>query len=109
MFHRRFLIGLATACLFLPSLMAGAEGNPSQETPSSGSIVKLGAGSVDAVTGNLSLRVPLGPHLPGRLPIGFAWNFSSGDGVQNLIGGISGRWFGPPRRSGIAHFRPPSW
>ena len=34
-------------------------------------------GSVDAVTGNLELKVPLGPSLPGRIPVRFNWTYKS--------------------------------
>lgn len=40
-------------------------------------------GSVDAVLGELSLRVPLGPKLPGRVGLGFTWAFDSHNPLQN--------------------------
>ncbi|WP_306589370.1 carbohydrate binding domain-containing protein [Geothrix sp. 21YS21S-4] len=56
----------------------GNPSNPSSpapvgETPQMSRIIAVGAGSVDAVSGNLHLGIPLGPRLPGRIPLGFFW------------------------------------
>ena len=46
-------------------------------TPSSSQYVPLRLGHVDAVTGGMNLSLPLGPKLPGRIPLGFSWVFDS--------------------------------
>jgi RHS repeat-associated protein len=78
---------LVLACI---QAFAGAEGDPLHETPSSHRTIKLGIGSVDAVSGSLNLRVPLGPRLPGRIPIGFTWSFDNQDGLQSAYGPSGG-------------------
>lgn len=42
---------------------------------------------MDAVTGNLSLRIPLGPRLPGRIPLGFTWAYDYQDSLLHSSGG----------------------
>ena len=53
---------------------------PSTQTPSSGRTVQLPLGTVDAVTGTLSMNIPIGPKLPGRIPVGFTWTYNSNYG-----------------------------
>ena len=57
--------------------VAGSEGDPAHETPLSSRSIKIGMGSVDAVSGDISLRAPIGPRLPGRIPLGFTWSFDN--------------------------------
>ncbi len=66
-------------CLLGLSLQAGAEGNGKAEAPSASHQVKLRYGAVDAVSGALELNIPIGPRLPGRLPLGFVWSFNHQD------------------------------
>ena len=54
---------------------------------SSPHLVPVRLGTVDATRGNLSLTLPLGPRIPGRLPTGLVWHFDSQDAVQFRIGG----------------------
>ncbi len=78
---------LAACVALLPVLLqAGAEGDTAHETPSASQTIPLRLGSVDAVSGNLNLHVPLGPRLPGRLPLGFSWSYSYQD-TQNYKNG----------------------
>ncbi len=93
---------LVAACALLgPTLLhAGSEGDPNSETPLASRSVRIGAGSVDAVSGNLLLRVPIGPRLPGRFPIGFTWSFDNQDGLQSA--GAGGPGIG-------GQFRPVVW
>lgn len=46
-------------------------------------------GSVDAVSGNLLLNTTLGPTLPGRIPLGFTWNYDNQDSLQAGNPGVS--------------------
>lgn len=61
--------------------------DPAQESPSVHRSVALRTGSVDAVTGELSLRMPLGPRLPGRIATGFTWFYDSHSATHNDLGG----------------------
>ncbi len=63
--------------------MAGSEGDPAHETPMASRSIKTAIGSVDAISGDLTLRVPLGPRLPGRIPVGFTWSFDNQDSLQS--------------------------
>jgi hypothetical protein len=80
---------LWTRALFLAllglCLNAGPEGNGKSEAPSAGYAVKVRYGAVDAVSGALRLNVPLGPRLPGRIPMGFVWAYDNQTG--NTWGG----------------------
>jgi RHS repeat-associated protein len=91
---KTLFVSMVLSMGFAPSAHAGAEGNPKNETPTSSSVVRIGAGTVDAVSGNLQLHLPMGPRMPGRIPLGFSWNFTSQDTAQVAIGG---------------GFRPVSW
>ncbi|HEY3399959.1 MAG TPA: RHS repeat-associated core domain-containing protein [Geothrix sp.] len=79
--------------LMVSLAFAGSEGDPAHETPLSRRSIKVGLGSVDAVSGNLNLRVPLGPRLPGRIPLGFSYSFSNQDGLHSYFAGSSGTSF----------------
>ena len=89
-FQDRLIIGFALGggpCL--------AEGDITGiSSPSSAHLVPVRLGTVDAVRGNLSLSLPLGPTIPGRLPSGLTWHFDSQDAVQFRIGGTyqAARW-----------------
>lgn len=80
----RTCVRLATMFILAVGVaMAGSEGDPAHETPLASRSIKVGVGAVDAISGDLSLRVPLGPRLPGRLPIGFTWSFENQDSLQS--------------------------
>ena len=51
-----------------------------QGAPSATSLIRLRNGQVDAITGDLSLTLRLGPTLPGRIPVGFSWTFGQSTG-----------------------------
>jgi len=55
--------------------------------PSAAHQVPVRLGAVDAVRGNLSVSMPLGPVMPGRLPVGLSWHFESHDPKQFRAGG----------------------
>ena len=57
------------------------------DTPSAGYSIPLRAGAVEPVTGRLSQRFPLGPRLPGRIPLGFEWSFDNQDTTHWRTGG----------------------
>ncbi len=78
----------AALMLALTTVQAGTDADTSgNTTPSTSHQIPVRLGSVDAVRGGLSLSIPLGPNLPGRLPIGLVWRFDSQDSVQYRIGG----------------------
>lgn len=64
----------AFACLALGAQSA----DPS--LPNAGRTVALPFGQVDAISGDFSASVPLGPRMPGRIGAGFNWSFD----VQSL-------------------------
>lgn len=57
-----------------------ALGTTLQGTPSASSVIRLRAGQIDGVTGDLALALPVGPRLPGRIPLGISWNFNASAG-----------------------------
>lgn len=80
------------ATMFLVFLLpcfcwGGAGGDAKRETPVASQIIPLRLGSVDAVTGNLSIRMPMGPRLPGRIPLGFTWAYDHQDAQMKDVGG----------------------
>lgn len=62
-------------------------GDPGEETPAARRSIPLKLGSVDTVQGELSLRMPLGPRLPGRVPLGFTWAFDAHNSLHTYVGG----------------------
>ncbi|WP_306590665.1 RHS repeat-associated core domain-containing protein [Geothrix sp. 21YS21S-4] len=67
--------GLA-ACLFLlvRALTAGEPGQGNTSIEPAHRWIPVGPAQVDAVTGEMKLNLPIGPTLPGRIPIGFVWH-----------------------------------
>lgn len=69
------------ACLgllfFAQTPVLAQSGTPAAQTPSAGRTIPLPLGQVDAVTGSISMNIPLGPRLPGRIPLGFTWSYQS--------------------------------
>ncbi len=61
--------------------------NPGVETPGTHRSVPIKLGGVDAVSGEINLQVPLGPRMPGRLPIGFVFSYDSQNGYHMQLGG----------------------
>jgi hypothetical protein len=61
--------------------------DPGEESPSAHRGIPLKLGSVDAVSGEINLRIPLGPKMPGRVPIGFCYSYDSQNGYHMLMGG----------------------
>lgn len=83
----RFILCLF-ACIFTgPLSAADTPHDPGEMTPSTYRGVPLKYGSVDAVTGSLDLRIPLGPRLPGGLPWGFTWTYESHNSTHQTLGG----------------------
>lgn len=72
-----------TAAIFsvLPLAAQTSSSTLAAQTPSAGRTIALPLGSADAVTGNLSLNIPIGPRLPGRIPIGFNWSYQTQGGL----------------------------
>lgn len=62
-----------------PTAVAGPVDQSSNpfDAPSSAHLIPVKYGHVDAITGNLSLNIPLGPRLPGRIPLGFSLLYDS--------------------------------
>lgn len=56
-------------------------------TPTASNIIPMRFGEVEAISGAMNLSVPLGPRLPGRIPLGFSWTFNNQS---------SPRWAGLP-------------
>jgi len=79
--------GLAISSLSAQSTPPDGVPDPSQESPSTHRSVPTGLGFVDSVTGELSLRLGLGPRLPGRVPLGFTWSYDSHSPTHTSIGG----------------------
>lgn len=69
---RRLL--LALFLLFAQGLIAGVPGQGNQSIEPSHRWISIGPANVDAVTGRMKLNLPIGPSLPGRIPIGFVWH-----------------------------------
>lgn len=87
LFLARLLVALGCLCL-CAGRPAWAEGDTTGSwAPSAAAQVPVRLGSVDAVRGNLNLALPLGPRLPGRLPVGLVWRFDSQDPVHWRAGG----------------------
>ena len=86
MHPRRVFRQCVFACLVLMRAVVWADGDPAKETPSSARMIPVKLGQVDAVTGDLVLRFPLGARLPGRIPLGFTFAFDSQDSVMSQIG-----------------------
>lgn len=99
----RALRVLLTLVLVTGVAVGGSEGDPAHETPLSSRSIKIGIGSVDAVSGDLNLRIPLGPRLPGRIPLGFSYSYRNQDGLHSYFAGASS--------TGVVggNFRPVVW
>jgi RHS repeat-associated protein len=87
MILRRFSAALFLCLFTILPLSAGAEGDPNGEAPQAARTVRLPLGSVDVVSGALDMRIPLGPRMPGRIPLGFSWSYNSQDGGNQAVGG----------------------
>lgn len=61
--------------------------DPGEETPQTHARVPIKLGSIDAISGEMHVRIPLGPAMPGRLKLGFNYAYDSQNGLQMLIGG----------------------
>lgn len=61
--------------------------DPGEMTPATYRGIPMKYGSVDAVTGSLDLKIPLGPRLPGRLGWGFNWSYESHSVTDQVLGG----------------------
>lgn len=84
--RRAFHTATVLFCLAVAPAPLLAQEAPS-DTPTASYQVPIRLGSVDAVSGRLSLRIPLGPKLPGRIPLGFVWSFESTDSLHWRVGG----------------------
>lgn len=84
--------------------MLRAQTNAVADAPSAKAFVPLRSGSLDAVQGGLDLRIPLGPRLPGRIPLGFSWSLSINDGLRSGV--TTAR---DPRANIGGSFRPVEW
>ena len=93
---------LVVLSLLATGLSAQPEGAPTHETPLASRAIPLALGSVDAISGNMALRVPLGPRLPGRISIGFTWSYDNQDSMQSGSAAASGLGLG-------GNFRPVVW
>jgi RHS repeat-associated protein len=71
-------LSLGLAVWSLSAAMAGVPGSGggNLEHKSSRSI-QVGPASVDAIAGSLSMSIPVGPTLPGRIPLGIHWSYDS--------------------------------
>ena len=67
---RRWIQFLAMVLIGFAAV-AGTEGDGKREAPSGSYGVGVRYGAVEAVSGALNLRIPLGPRLPGRIPLWF--------------------------------------
>ncbi|MBS0173821.1 MAG: hypothetical protein JSR64_07285, partial [Nitrospira sp.] len=76
------------ACLGSLALQAQSSAGAAQ-TPSASRMVSLPLGQVDAVTDQLSMNLPLGPRLPGRIPLGFSWSYLSPNGATGMFSAAS--------------------
>ncbi len=73
--HRPLLQGLLLCASV--GLLAQDAMDPGFTTPTASQSISLKAGQVDAISGTLNISIPLGPRLPGRIPIGFSLHFDS--------------------------------
>ena len=73
------------------ALNAGASApktsDPGEETPQTHAQIPIQAGSVDAISGETHLRMPLGPVMPGRLRLGFTFSYDSQNALEMTVGG----------------------
>ncbi len=53
--------------------------DPGEEAPNVHRAVPFRLGRVDGPSGELNVRMPLGPKLPGRIPLGFIYSYDSLD------------------------------
>jgi hypothetical protein len=65
------------------------------DNPSNVEHIDLKHGYVDAITGCLHASFPLGPKLPGRIPIGFTWVFKSNGPLESMGGSYIGGVYRP--------------
>ena len=61
--------------------------DPGEETPQTHAQIPIQAGSVDAISGETHLRMPLGPAMPGRLKFGFTFSYDSQNALGMTVGG----------------------
>lgn len=66
--------------LLAQSLGAGEPGQGNGSIESTRRWIPAGPAHVDAVTGRMELNLPVGPSLPGRIPIGFVWHSEGTNG-----------------------------
>jgi len=71
-------------------LHAQAPDTPTQEGMNAHRITETRLGTIDAVTGEVNLSIPLGPKLPGDLPIGFNYTYSSLNSIHTGFSTVSG-------------------
>lgn len=71
MFRRCLLILICFGVAWLSGGQPG-EGNASIQPPRRW--IPAGPAQVDAISGQMKLNLPVGPTLPGRIPLGFVWH-----------------------------------
>lgn len=89
-------------CLSLAPLRG--QTNAVADAPSAKAIIPLRTGTLDAVQGGLTTQIPLGPRLPGRIPLGFRWSLSINEGLRS---GATAALSTVPNLGGS--FRPVEW
>lgn len=92
-------LGLFAAALFVyfsASLLTAQIDNTTALTqaPSAAQMVPSRLGGFDAITGKGSFSLPLGPRLPGRIPVGFSLNFD-GTGLNGSFRPVTWRLGSP--------------
>ncbi len=72
--------------LLVSSLRGGEPGAGNRDVRVQGRMIQAGPARVDAVSGQVELRLPLGPALPGRIPMGIQWRYDSGSAGYTKAG-----------------------
>ncbi|MDP1832371.1 MAG: RHS repeat-associated core domain-containing protein [Geothrix sp.] len=71
---------IAFLLLLAQTLGAGEPGQGNGSIEPTRRWIPAGPAHVDAVTGRMELNLPIGPSLPGRVPIGFVWHSEGTNG-----------------------------
>lgn len=73
---RQILLGaLLGGAICLPLCGAEAESRSAEAPSGSKRMVNAGPIQIDAITGKAEITMPLGPRVPGRIPLGITWHY----------------------------------
>lgn len=81
--HMRFQRIAFCLLLLTQALRAGLPGQGNGSVEPAHRWIPAGPANVDAVTGQMRLNLPIGPTLPGRIPVGFVWH-TEGSGTASF-------------------------